>query len=161
MDLLFGRRGRGRRWPKFDAGRLPWGTGETPEIKVMSTKVLERLMEKAARTPGVSATGRPQWLEERRSDLGDHYVVVHGPEGHGYYRCIVISVLKDRPAGAYTLDMTRSEFHDLPDIAPAQLVELAHHYLSNVPMVPLDPDQKRSWQRVSDQRRASRPPAAE
>jgi hypothetical protein len=161
MDLLFGWRGRVRRWPKLDAGRLPWGTGDTPGIKVISTEVLERLMEKAVHTPGVSATGRPQWLEEHRSDLGDHYVVVFGPEGRGYYRCVVFSVLGDRPAGAYSLDMTRSEFSALPDIAPAQLVELAHHYLSNVPMLPLDPDQERSWQRVSDQRRASGPPAAE
>src|SRR5262245_51907734 len=161
MDLLFGWRGRVRRWPKLDGDQSPWGGRGIPEIKVMSTEVLKRLMEKALRTPGISATGRPQWLEKHRSELGHHYVVVFGPEGHGYYRCIVFSVLKDRPAGAYTLDMTRSEFHALPDIAPAQLVELAHHYLSNVPLVPLAPDQERSWQRAPEQLRASDPPAAE
>lgn len=161
MDLLLGWRGRVRRWPKLDAGLLPWGTGDNPEIKVMSTDVLKQLMEKAARTPGVSATGRPAWLEEHSVDLGNHYVVVFGPEGHGFYRCVVISVLSDRPAGAYTLDISRPDFHALPGIAPTQLIELAHHYLSNVPMVPLDPEQERSWQQVSDQARQSRPPAAE
>ncbi|MFG1626779.1 hypothetical protein [Kribbella sp. NPDC049227] len=160
MDLLFGWRGRVRRWPKLDAGRLPWGGADIPEIKVISTEILEGLMEKAVRTPGANATGRPEWLEAHRSDLGHHYVVVFGPQGHGY-RCVVFSVLGDRPACAYALDMGRSEFRALPDIAPAQLVELAHRYLSDVPVLPLDPDQEQSWQRVSDERRASRPPAAE
>jgi hypothetical protein len=36
----------------------------------------------------------------------DHYIVVWGPEGRGYHRCIVVSVLSDGPGGAYTLDVT-------------------------------------------------------
>ncbi|TDW75153.1 hypothetical protein [Kribbella pratensis] len=153
MDLLFGWRGRVRRWPRIDGRRLPWGElDDVGDIKVISTEVLKGLMEKAARTPGVSATGRPEWLEEHRDALGDHYVVVFGPDSHDFYRCIVFSVLEDRPAGAYTLDMSRADFHALPDISPAELVEFAHRHLSAVPMVPLDPSQEQSWQRVSDER---------
>lgn len=137
MDLLFGWRGRVRRWPRVDGRRLPWGgLDDVGDIKVISTEVLRRLMEKAVRTPGVSATGRPEWLEEHREDLGNHYVVVFGPDAHGY-RCVVFSVLGNRPAGAYSLDMTKPDFHDLPNIAPAQLVEFAHHFLSTAPFVPL------------------------
>ncbi|WP_433161592.1 hypothetical protein [Kribbella sp. CA-247076] len=149
MNLLFGWRGRVRRWPKIDGRRLPWGEMDhAGDIKVISTEVLKGLMEKAARTPGLSATGRPEWLEEHRDDLGDHYVAVFGTDGDDFYRCIVFSVLKDRSAGAYTLDLSRPDFHDLPDIAPSQLVEFAHHYLSTIPLVPLDPSQEQSWQRT-------------
>jgi hypothetical protein len=49
---------------------LPWGSGNIPEIKVISTEVLKGFIEKAVRTPGMSATGRPEWLEAHRSDLG-------------------------------------------------------------------------------------------
>lgn len=152
MDLLFGWRGRVRRWPKLDGRRLPWGElDDLGDIKVISTEILEGLMEKAVRTRGANATGRPEWLEQHRDDLGDHCVVAFGPQGHGY-RCVVFSVLRDRLEGAYSLDMSRLDFHGLPDIAPTQLVEFAHRYLSTIPLVPLDPDQEQSWQRVSDQR---------
>jgi hypothetical protein len=144
MDLLLGWRGRVRRWPKLDADRLPWTTGDTPQIKVISTEVLTGLVQNAVRTPSVSATGRPQWLEEHHSELSDHYVVVLGPKGSHHYRCVVFSILGDRPAGAYTLDITRSDFRGLPDITPARLIELAHHYLSSVPMLPLDPKQEQA-----------------
>jgi hypothetical protein len=77
-----------------------------------------------------------------RVDLRDHYIVVWGPQGRGYYRCIVVSVLSDGQAGAYTLDVTEGGFHALRDVSPKQLVELAHRYLSDVPMVPLDPSQQ-------------------
>lgn len=53
MDLLFGWRGRVRRWPKLDGRRLPWGElDDLGDIKVISTEILEGLMEKAVRTRG-------------------------------------------------------------------------------------------------------------
>jgi hypothetical protein len=148
MGLLFGWRGRVRRWPRLDPDRSPWDQGAGPgDIKVVSTEVLEHLMEKASKTPGVSATGRPEWLDVHRVDLRDHYIVVWRADGHGHYRCIVVSVLSDGPGGAYTLDVTERDFHALRDVSPNQLVELAHRYLSDVPMLPLDPRQQESWGR--------------
>jgi len=82
-----------------------------------------------------------------RVDLRDHFIVVWSAQGHGYYRCIVVSVLSDGPGGAYTLDVTERDFHALRDVSPNQLVELAHRYLSDVPMLPLDPRQQESWGR--------------
>jgi hypothetical protein len=126
------------------------------DIKVVSTEVLEHLTEKARKTPGVSAVGRPEWLEVHRIDLRDHYIVVWGPEGRGYYRCIVVSTLSDGPGGAYTLDMTERDFHALRDVSPNELVGLAHRYLSTVPMLPLGPSQEESSDRLRERLRARR-----
>jgi hypothetical protein len=49
--------------------------------------------------------------------------------------------------GTYTLDVAERDFHALRDVSPNQLVELAHRYLSDVPMLPLDPRQQESWGR--------------
>src|SRR5215475_849876 len=106
MDLLFGWRGRVRRWPRLEFDRPPWGMCARPgDIKVASTDVLERLMRKARDTPGVSATGRPEWLETHRSDLDDHYIVTVGAAGRGFSRCVVVCGLNDDPGGSYTLDI--------------------------------------------------------
>jgi hypothetical protein len=162
MNLLFGWRGRVRWWPRVNAGGPLWCPGDIPgDVKVISTAVLERLMDKAVRTPWASAVGRPEWLESHRSELRDHYVVVLNWEGHGLYRCLVVSVVRDGPGGAYTLDVKKGDFHALRDIAPARLIEFARRHLESVPMLPLDPSQEQAWERLSEQRRSSRRPTTE
>lgn len=158
MGLLFGWRGRVRRWLRLDPDRSPWNNGAgLGDIKVIPTDVLEGLMERAVQTPGVSAVGRPEWLERYRGELRFHYIVAWGPEQRGFHRCVVVSVLSDGPGGAYTLDVNARDFRALRDVSPNQLVELAHRCLSDVPMLPLDPSQQQAWDRLGEQGRAPKP----
>lgn len=119
MGLLFGWRGRVRRWPRLDPDGSPWDMEAGPgDIKVVSTEALEHLTEKAQKTLGVSAVGRPEWLEVHRVASRPLHRGVGAAGARGYYRCIVVSVLSDGPAGAYTLDVTERDFHALRDVSP-------------------------------------------
>ena len=163
MGLLFGWRGRIGRWPTLARDRSPWGVRQAApgEVKVVSTQVLERLMVTARRTPGVSATGRPEWIALHRAQFQEHYLVAGWFEGHGFYRCIVLSGLGDDDAGTYTLDVHERDFHRLRDVSASRLVELAHRYVGSVRMLPLDPSQQEAWERASEERRPRRRPGVD
>jgi hypothetical protein len=143
MSLLLGWGNRVRRWPKFTGTDSPDTDDRCSAIKVVTTEGLEELMALALRTPGASAAGRPEWLEEHRAELGAHYVVTYGPQRE-HYLCLVISELAGEPAGFYRLDIPRRTFHALPDISPARLVTFARRHLTAPGLIPPDPSVQRA-----------------
>ena len=149
MKLLFGWRGRVRLWPRFGPDQLPFlFDGGPGVIKIVSTDALEALIAKATQTPYASARGRPEWLDHHRNELGNHYVVPMTRQAYNLCRCVVITELRDRPTGFYSLDLNQRDYAALPDISPTQLVDLAHRYLATAEHVPVD---EHEWNHLPDQ----------
>ena len=127
-----------RKWPRVDLFE-PGGRGD---IKTLSAEDLERLM--TAAQGRWSATGRPRWFAAERESVLQIMMVVTGAEGPSVYRCIVTVIVKgdgSYTGRSFTLDVSRKDFDDLSDISEQTLVGLAHHYLADFPMLPLDAGQ--------------------
>jgi hypothetical protein len=133
--------GPGRSWPKIDVGNGPI----RGDIKALSLERLEALMSTAERQPW-SATGRPEWVSERRPDLSHAILVVFGVESPSVYRCLAVVFTITGDGWAFTLDVSFNSFDSLPDISRSELTRLTQSLLYRFPMVPLDQGQEESWQ---------------
>jgi hypothetical protein len=92
-----------------------------------------------------SAEGRPEWLHERRSDIGRVFLIVFCIESPSVYRCLAIVFTAIRTAWTFTIDVAFEDFEALPASSVGELVELTQSLLYGFPMLPLDPAQEERW----------------
>jgi hypothetical protein len=110
------------------------------DIKTGTVDDLDRLQRAS-----VGASGRPQWIVERRGEIQKIRFAVLAIEQPGIYRCVAIAFTSGETAWAFTVDITFSDFDALPDVSKAEVVEMAHSYLASFPMLPLDRGPRASW----------------
>lgn len=131
-----------RNW--LQRGRWPQVTHNGPpvpgEVKRLSIEDLKRLTATADAKPGWSATGRRAWLIENAPHLESAFMSAYTIEEPGVLRCVVSPSRVDGSLGAFTLDVSRSDFDQLPTISRRDSVELLHRLLHGLPVIPLDSD---------------------
>jgi hypothetical protein len=126
---------RARRWRDVDIGYGP----VRGDVKNVPIERLQTLMGQA-RDRSWSATGRPDWVSQRRDSLSHALLVVFGVESPSVYRCLAITYTTPGEAWTFTLDVSFQAFDSLEDISPEEQVRLLHSMLYRYPMLPLDPD---------------------
>jgi hypothetical protein len=107
-------------------------------VKAVSTRELLQLAAEAKAAVGVSAIGRPAWLENHKSEIERVYLTAQIVESREVLRCLVTIMLSTSEMGAFTLDVATRRFERLRTISTTEVVELLHDLLSRAAWIPLD-----------------------